>query len=63
MQRVEELYRSVGGFGTLLFHCGRDYATPEKVERSMRLFAQAVAPRLRDLVPGGEQDLLRAAGD
>jgi alkanesulfonate monooxygenase SsuD/methylene tetrahydromethanopterin reductase-like flavin-dependent oxidoreductase (luciferase family) len=63
VQRVEELYRSIGGFGTLLFHCGRDYATPEKVERSMRLFAQSVAPRLRDLTPGGANSLLRAAGD
>ena len=46
---IKELYDHVGGFGLLMFHAGRDYATREKRERSMRLFMQEVAPRLRQL--------------
>jgi alkanesulfonate monooxygenase SsuD/methylene tetrahydromethanopterin reductase-like flavin-dependent oxidoreductase (luciferase family) len=46
---IKQLYGHVGGFGLLMFHAGRDYATREKRERSMRLFMQEVAPRLRQL--------------
>lgn len=46
-----EFYEQAGGFGTLMFHAGRPYATPEKLERSMTLFMQEVAPRLRHLDP------------
>lgn len=56
-QRIVEFYKQVGGFGLLMFHCGRDYATPEKFANSMRLFTQKVAPRLRDMNP----DALAAA--
>ena len=50
-RRVVEFYEEVGGFGTLMFHAGRDYATREKRARSMRLFMEEVAPRLRQLDP------------
>src|SRR5436309_7600499 len=32
---IRDLYEHVGGFGLLMFHAGRDYATHEKRERSM----------------------------
>jgi alkanesulfonate monooxygenase SsuD/methylene tetrahydromethanopterin reductase-like flavin-dependent oxidoreductase (luciferase family) len=50
-KRVIELYQELGGFGTLNFHAGRPYATPQKLKRSMELFMQEVAPRLRHLDP------------
>jgi limonene 1,2-monooxygenase len=50
---VRELYEHVGGFGLLMLHAGRDYATREKRARSMRLFMDEVAPRLRKLTPSG----------
>ncbi len=50
-RRVMELYAQIGGFGLLLFHGGRDYATAEKMAQSMRLFMERVAPRLRQLDP------------
>jgi hypothetical protein len=34
-----------------MVHAGRDYATPEKLARSMKLFMDEVAPRLRPLDP------------
>ncbi len=49
--RILELYDQLGGFGTMMFHAGRPYATPEKLERSMALFMAEVAPRLRHLDP------------
>ncbi len=48
---IKELYEHVGGFNLLMFHAGRDYATPEKLERSWRLFMQEVAPRIRHWGP------------
>ncbi len=50
-QRIVDFYRESGGFGVLMFHAGRDYATPEKLARSMKLFMDEVAPRLRHLDP------------
>jgi alkanesulfonate monooxygenase SsuD/methylene tetrahydromethanopterin reductase-like flavin-dependent oxidoreductase (luciferase family) len=50
-EKIRRLYDETGGFGVLNFHCGRDYATPEKVHRSMRLFMREVAPKLRHLDP------------
>lgn len=50
-QRIVNFYKESGGFGTLMFHGGRDYATPEKLARSMKLFMEEVAPRLRHLNP------------
>jgi alkanesulfonate monooxygenase SsuD/methylene tetrahydromethanopterin reductase-like flavin-dependent oxidoreductase (luciferase family) len=50
-QMIEHFYTEVGGFGLLMFHCGRPYATPEKFHHSMRMFARDVAPRLAHLHP------------
>ena len=49
--RIREFYDQVGGFGTMMFHAGRPYATLEKLERSMTLFMAEVAPKLRHLDP------------
>jgi limonene 1,2-monooxygenase len=48
---ILEFYEQLGGFGTMMFHAGRPYATPEKLARSMELFMKEVAPRLRHLDP------------
>lgn len=48
---VRGFYERVGGFGTIMFHAGRPYATPAKLTRSMELFMQEVAPKLRHLDP------------
>ena len=45
-QMIEDFHDEIGGFGLLMFHCGRPYATPEKFQHSMRLFARDVAPKL-----------------
>ena len=44
-------YEQVGGFGTILIHAGRPYATPAKLARSMELFMREVAPKLRPIDP------------
>jgi hypothetical protein len=48
---IETYYQQTGGFGTLLFHAGRDYTTREQWSRSARLFMEEVAPRVRRLDP------------
>ena len=48
-KKIENHFEVTGGFGTLLFHAGRDYATPEKLARSMKLFMDEVAPKVRHL--------------
>jgi alkanesulfonate monooxygenase SsuD/methylene tetrahydromethanopterin reductase-like flavin-dependent oxidoreductase (luciferase family) len=50
-RELRQFYEATGGFGTLLVVTGKDWATREKRERSLRLFMQEVAPKLRDLVP------------
>ena len=50
-ERLKEFYDAAGGFGTLLIVTGKDWATREKRDRSMRLFMEQVAPQLRDLEP------------
>jgi hypothetical protein len=50
-QRLVEYYHTVGGFGVLMFHMGRDYGSRRGRARSMRLFMEKVAPRLRTLDP------------
>jgi alkanesulfonate monooxygenase SsuD/methylene tetrahydromethanopterin reductase-like flavin-dependent oxidoreductase (luciferase family) len=50
-RRIADFYEQTGGFGVMMFHAGRDYATPEKLARSMKLFMDEVAPRLRHLEP------------
>lgn len=54
-KRVVDFYEQSGGFGVLMFHGGRDYATPAKLARSMKLFMDEVAPRLRHLDPDQAQ--------
>ncbi len=54
-RRILDFYRETGGFGVLMFHAGRDYATREKRVRSMQLFMEEVAPRLRHLDPDQAQ--------
>jgi limonene 1,2-monooxygenase len=49
--QLKKVWDESGGFGTLLMVMGRDWSTPEKRARSMRLFAEHVAPKLRDLQP------------
>jgi alkanesulfonate monooxygenase SsuD/methylene tetrahydromethanopterin reductase-like flavin-dependent oxidoreductase (luciferase family) len=49
---VERLFAETGGFGTLLLLAGRDVGTPESRARSLRLFMEHSAPRLRHLVAG-----------
>ncbi|WP_424135185.1 LLM class flavin-dependent oxidoreductase [Roseomonas chloroacetimidivorans] len=50
-RKLEAFYEETGGFGTLLITTGKDWATREKRHRSMRLFMEQVAPRLRHLQP------------
>ena len=46
------------GFGTLLMHAGRDYATREKRAQSMGMFMREVAPKIAHLDP--DAHMLRA---
>ena len=48
-RQLQEFYEASGGFGTLLLVTGKDWATREKRARSMRLFMEQVAPKLRHL--------------
>ena len=50
-KQLRDFYEAAGGFGTLLIVTGKKWATREKVFRSLRLFMEHVAPKLRDLVP------------
>ena len=49
--QLKEFHDAAGGFGTLLIVTGKDWADRGRRERSMRLFADNVAPRIRDLGP------------
>jgi limonene 1,2-monooxygenase len=60
VRQLREFYDAAGGFGTLLIVAGKDWATREKRFRSMRLFMEQVAPKLRDLVPAREPDIAAA---
>ena len=59
-KQLREFYDASGGFGTLLIVAGKDWATREKRERSMRLFAEHVVPKLGDLQPIREPDVVAA---
>jgi alkanesulfonate monooxygenase SsuD/methylene tetrahydromethanopterin reductase-like flavin-dependent oxidoreductase (luciferase family) len=51
-EKLERVYRDVGGFGSLLVF-GFDYSeNPEAWHDSLRLLAQDVAPRIAHLTPG-----------
>jgi alkanesulfonate monooxygenase SsuD/methylene tetrahydromethanopterin reductase-like flavin-dependent oxidoreductase (luciferase family) len=49
---IEDYYRASGGFGMLLVFAAQGYVTPDQWERSLRLIADQVAPRVRQLDPG-----------
>lgn len=53
-QGIKQLYDESGGFGTLLITMGRDWSTPEKRARSMKLLMEEVYPRLAQLEPRPE---------
>ncbi len=59
-RELAEFYRASGGFGTLLIVTGKKWATRDKVFRSMRLFAEQVAPKLAGLVPVRDPDTVAA---
>jgi alkanesulfonate monooxygenase SsuD/methylene tetrahydromethanopterin reductase-like flavin-dependent oxidoreductase (luciferase family) len=50
-KQLRAFYEETGGFGVLNVHAGRDYATPDKLAKSMTLLMQQVAPKLRDCEP------------
>lgn len=49
--KLQKFYEESGGFGVLNLHTGRDYATPDRIYRSMTLFMTEVAPLLMHLDP------------
>ena len=51
-RQLEQFYDAAGGFGTLLIVTGKDWATRAKRQRSMQLFMEQVAPKLRGLHAG-----------
>jgi alkanesulfonate monooxygenase SsuD/methylene tetrahydromethanopterin reductase-like flavin-dependent oxidoreductase (luciferase family) len=55
--RIKDLYDRTGGFGVLLLVVGKDYGTPRQRARSMRLFMERVAPRLKELDPDRKGEL------
>jgi limonene 1,2-monooxygenase len=59
-RELREFYDASGGFGTLLIVTGKDWGTREKRARSMKLFMEQVAPKLRDLQPIREPDVAAA---
>ena len=59
-RQLREFYDAAGGFGTLLIVAGKNWATREKVFRSMRLFMEHVAPQLAGLVPVRDPDAVAA---
>ena len=62
VQRIKELYESSGGFGTLL-NLSQDWEPPEIGLNCLDLFANHVAPQLRELIrPPVRADLPRNTG-
>ena len=59
-RRIEEYFRESGGFGTLLMFAALPITDHEHVARSMRRFAEQVAPNLRELSPDPTADLAAA---
>jgi limonene 1,2-monooxygenase len=55
-RELQEFYEASGGFGTLLLVTGKDWVTREKRARSLRMFMEQVAPKLRHLEPAREPD-------
>ena len=59
-RELRRFYETAGGFGTLLIVTGKNWATTEKVFRSMQLFAEQVAPQLASLEPVRDPDTVAA---
>ena len=59
-RQLQEFYEASGGFGTLLLVTGKDWTTREKHQRSLRLFMEHVAPKLRALDPVRVPDRVEA---
>jgi limonene 1,2-monooxygenase len=59
-RQLREFYDAAGGFGTLLIVTGKNWATRDKVFRSMRMFMEQVAPKLRGLTPVRDPDAVAA---
>ena len=47
--RLMEVYEEIGGFGTVLMVCGKDWGTWEQRQRSWRAIMKHVAPRFAGL--------------
>ncbi len=60
--QIKRFYDAAGGFGTFLMVAGKDWATREHRDRSMRRFFREVAPQLKHLDAGAEAPLPAAAG-
>jgi alkanesulfonate monooxygenase SsuD/methylene tetrahydromethanopterin reductase-like flavin-dependent oxidoreductase (luciferase family) len=48
---IVDYFEKTGGFGVLLHYAGTPFGTLRQRTRSMRLFAESVAPRLKSLTP------------
>jgi alkanesulfonate monooxygenase SsuD/methylene tetrahydromethanopterin reductase-like flavin-dependent oxidoreductase (luciferase family) len=59
-KQLRAFHDECGGFGTLLLVAGKNWATREKVFRSMQLFADHVAPQLASLAPARDADVVAA---
>jgi hypothetical protein len=52
-RQIMKMYQHVGGFGHLLIMGQAGFLEHEETVKGMKLFAQEVYPRLKDLAPGG----------
>ena len=50
-QQIRSLYKKVGGFDFLLMMMQCGFFSHEKTLKNIRMFAQEVMPRLKDLAP------------
>ena len=51
--QIRRFYQESGGFGCLLLIAGKNWGTWDQRQRSFEMFAEEVAPHLRDLHPDG----------
>jgi alkanesulfonate monooxygenase SsuD/methylene tetrahydromethanopterin reductase-like flavin-dependent oxidoreductase (luciferase family) len=51
---LSSFWHDTGGFGTLLYITGKDWADRERRHKSLRLFKEAVVPHLEALEPSAE---------
>ncbi|MEE8291708.1 MAG: alkane 1-monooxygenase, partial [Candidatus Tectomicrobia bacterium] len=51
VERLEQIYHDVGGFGTLLLFCFDYRENPEAWHHSMQLLAKEVIPKVAHLKP------------